>query len=103
MTEALLDRGEVRKDVRVIELEVVDDRDLRQVVDELAALVEKCSVVFVALDDEPLAIRKARALAEVGRDAADEEARVQSVVLEDPREQCGCRGLSVRAANHQRT
>ena len=60
-----LDRGEIFKNVRVIEFQVVDDRDLRQVMDELAALVEKRGVIFVALDDEPFAVREARALAKL--------------------------------------
>ena len=73
MVERFLDRREVFKNVRVIELEVVDDGDLRQVMDELAALVEERRVVFVAFDDEPFAVREARALAEIVRDAADED------------------------------
>ena len=90
------------EDVRVVELEVVDDGDLRQVVDELAALVEERGVVFVALDDEPLAVGEPRALAEVVRDAADEEARIQPVVLEHPRQQRRRGGLAVRAGNDER-
>src|SRR2546422_8906965 len=78
---------------------VVDDRDLGQVMDELAALVEERRVVFVALDDEPFAVGEARALAEIVRNAADEIARVQPVVLEDPREQARGRGFPVRAGH----
>ncbi len=47
---------EVRVDVRVIELDVVHDRDVRQVLEELRGLVEVGAVVFVALDDERLAL-----------------------------------------------
>ena len=100
MAESFLNRREVFKNVGVIEFEIVEDGDLGQVVDELAALVEKGRVVFVALDDEPLAVREARALAEVVRNAADEERRVQLVVLEDPGEQRGRARLAVRAADH---
>ena len=50
--ELALDRGDVRKDVGVVVLEVVEDRDRRPVVDELAALVEERGVVFVGLDHE---------------------------------------------------
>ena len=57
MRERFLDRVQVFKNVRVIEFEVVDDADFRQVMDELAALVKKCRVVFVALDDEPIGSR----------------------------------------------
>ena len=79
------------------------DRDLRQVMDELAALVEKGGVVFVALDDEPFAVGEARALAEIIRNAADQVARVEAVVLENPRQQRGRRGLAVGAGDDQRT
>ena len=99
MAERLLHRREVGEDVRVIELEVVDDGDFGQVMDELAALVEKRRVVFVALDDEPFAVGEPRALAEIVRDAADEIARVQPVVLEHPRQQRGGGGLAVRAGD----
>ena len=47
-----LDRSEIRKNVRMIELQIVQDRRARQVVDELRALVEECGVVFIRLDDE---------------------------------------------------
>ena len=76
----------VFKNVRVIEFKVVDNCDFRQVMDELAALVEKRSVVFVALNDEPIAVSEPRALTEIVRNAADEIAGVQPVVLEDPRQ-----------------
>ena len=83
----------------MVEFEVVDDGDFRQVMDELAALVEKGRVVFVALDDEPFAVGEPRALAEIVRDAADEIARIQAVVLENPRQQRSRGGLAVRAGD----
>ena len=73
-----------------------------QVMDELAALVEKRRVVFVALDDEPLAVGETRALAEIVRDAADEKAGVQPVVLEHPGQQRSGGGFAVRAGDDQR-
>ena len=99
MRERFFDRVEVFKDVRVIELEVVDDADFRQVMDKLAALVEKRGVIFIALDDEPLAACEPGALAEIVRDAADEVAWIQSVVLEHPGQQRSGRGLAMRAGN----
>ena len=50
--ELALDRREVVEDVGVVELEVVEDRGARPVVDELAALVEEGGVVLVGLDHE---------------------------------------------------
>ena len=62
------DRIEVRIDVGVIELDVVDDRDVRQVLQELRRLVEECAVVLVAFDHEvaaaadPVAVSKFSAI-----------------------------------------
>src|SRR5258708_33844790 len=46
------DGRQVGENVGVIELQVVQHRDPRKVMDELAALVKKCGVVFVGLDYE---------------------------------------------------
>ena len=48
---------------------------LRQVMNELRALVEKGGVVFIALDDKVFRVVEARALSEIRRDAADHVAR----------------------------
>ena len=55
---------EVGVDVGVIEFDVADDGDVRQVFQELGGPVEEGAVVFVALDDEvsPPADAIARAL-----------------------------------------
>src|SRR5271170_1046840 len=103
LRKTLLDGVEIFKNVRVIEFQIVDDGNFRQVMDELAALVEKRRVVFVALDDEPLAVRETRALRKIIRDAADEKTRIQTVVLENPRQQRSRRGLAVRSRNNNRT
>ena len=97
-----LDFGEAAKNVGVIELEVVDDDGLGEVVDELAALVEKRGVVFVALNHEPVAVGETRALAKVVRDASDEEARVEAVMLEQPCEQRRGGRLAMRAGDDER-
>src|SRR5205814_1822284 len=91
-----LDRIEAVENVGMIEFEVIDNRDLGQVMNELAALVKEGGVVFVAFDDEPIAVREPRALAEIVRDAANEIARVQAVMLEDPGQQRRGGGLAVR-------
>ena len=56
--ELALDRRQVVEDVGVVELEVVEDRGARPVVDELAALVEEGGVVLVGLDHERRAWRR---------------------------------------------
>ena len=68
VVELALDRGEVVEDVGVVELEVVEDRGARPVVDELAALVEERGVVLVGLDHERRVARaEPRRDAEVAR------------------------------------
>lgn len=54
MAERLRDRRQVRENVRVVELQGIDERVLRQVMDELATLVGVRRVVFAAREDEPL-------------------------------------------------
>ena len=96
-----LDRGEVREDVGVVHLQVVQDRSARPVVHELAALVEQRGVVFVGLDDEGLSAAQASRDAEVLRHAADQETRVQTGRLQDPGQHRRGRGLAVRAGHRQ--
>src|SRR5438874_12638926 len=101
MFEGGLDGLEVIKDIRVIEFEVVDDGNLRQVVDELAAFVEEGGVVFVPFDDEPLAVGEAGALAEIVGETADEVAWIEAIVLEHPGQQRGGGGLAVGASDDE--
>src|SRR5712692_8618886 len=66
-------RVEILINVRVVELDVVDDGQLRQVVHELRPLVEIRGVVFVAFDDEVIALRHPKAGAKVLYDSADQK------------------------------
>ena len=52
MGERAQDVVEVAEDVGMVELAVIDREDVRQVLDELAALIEEGRVVFIAFDDE---------------------------------------------------
>ena len=97
--EAQLDLVHVLVDVGVVELDVVDDEQFRQVVDELAALVEERGVVLVALDHVIRRIVELRALAEVVGQAADHVAGGEAGGLEQPRHQRGRRRLSVCAGD----
>ena len=89
-------------DVGVIELDVVDDRRVRQVVPHLRTLVEVRGVVLVSLNDEIMRARKSIGRPEVLSDSADQEARIEPRRLEHPRqERCG-RRLPVRARHRHR-
>src|SRR5579859_3334983 len=87
MAERGFDSLEVREDVSVIKFEVVDNGHFGQVMNELAAFIEKSGVVFVAFDDKPFAVGEAGALAKIGWNAADQVAWVEAIVLENPGEQ----------------
>src|SRR5262245_36610935 len=87
----------------MIEFEVVDDGDLRQVMHELAPLVEEGRIVFVAFDNEPFALRKAGALLQVVWNPANQIAGIEAIMFEYPRQQRRCRRLPVCPSNHQRT
>src|SRR5438067_1939214 len=102
-TERQLYRVEVRVNVCMVEFDIVDDGDLRQVMHELRAFVEVSRVVLVAFDDEVIAAGDAKANAEILHHAADEERRIQSSMIDYPRGQTGRRGLSVRAGDDQRS
>src|SRR6266403_4105922 len=90
-----LNRGKIRIDVRVVELERHDDGLVRVVVQKFRGLVKECGIVFVALEDEFIAAAQAEAQAEVFGNTADKEIRAPPGVRQNPREHGGCRGLSV--------
>src|SRR4029077_12478445 len=68
-----LDGLQVSEDVGVVELQVVQDRDVRKIVDELAALVEKCGVVLVGLDHEWATVSEPGRDGEIERHSSDQE------------------------------
>jgi hypothetical protein len=94
--------GDVRIDVGVVVLHVVDDGDVGHVVDELGPLVEKRCVVFVAFDHEVRPFAEAITSIEIDRHAADEEAGVDAGVMEDERQEARRRGLAVCPRHDQR-
>ena len=89
-------------DVRVIELDVVDDHRIGQVMQELRPLVEEGAVVFVAFQDEQVARSQFRPGLPADGDAADDVAGVQAGLVEHPGEHGRRRGLAVRARHHDR-
>ena len=96
------DRLEVRVDVGVVVLDVVDDGDVGQVLQELRGLVEERAVVLVPFDHELAAAADAVAAAEVVGDAADEHARIGAAVRQQPAGQRRRRRLAVRAGDDDR-
>ena len=98
--EAQLDFLQGIVNVRVVELNVVDDHQFRQVMQEFGAFVEKRRVVFVPLQHGEIGIRKTAAAAQITGDAADHEAGVQPGVLHQPRQHGRGGGFAVGAGHH---
>src|SRR6185437_10915817 len=104
--ELPLDGGDVRIDVGVVVLEVVQDERARAVVDELRALVEEGGVVLIRLDDEWRARAQgrgteARAGLEVRGHAADQEPGLEPRLLENPCKERGRGGLAMCTGHGQ--
>lgn len=71
MAEGFFDGGEVFKDIRVVELQIVQESYLGAVVDKLTALIKKGRVVFIPLDNKPGAISKTGTLTQIRRYSTD--------------------------------
>jgi hypothetical protein len=105
-----LDCRQVIKDVGVVELEVVQDRGARPVMNELAALVEEGGVVFIGFDHERRCaaagqlhgrVAQSSRHAKVQRHAANQESRRQAGLIEDEREHRRCGRLAMGARDRQ--
>ncbi len=97
--ELALDRCQVVKDVSVIELEVVEHRSPRAVMDKLAALVEKGGVVFVGFQDKCLPWTQPGRDPEIHRHTADEKTGLLAIGFEHPSEHRGGGGFAMGARN----
>ena len=90
------------KDVGVVELEVVEDRRARPVVDELRALVEERRVVLVGLDHEERAVASAAPTRRSRRGTPPiRKPGSRPASLEDVREHRRGRRLAVRAGDRE--
>ena len=101
MVELFLDRFQIVKDVRVIELKVVEDQRTRAVMHEFRTLVEERAVVLIRFNHEEVAFAQTRRNLEVTRYAADHKARLIAAGFEDPGRHSGGGGFAVRTRNCQ--
>src|SRR5690242_6739449 len=86
----------------MIEFNILQQDDARQVMKEFRPLVEKSGVVLIAFNNEVRTIRNLEALSKVFRDAADKKGRLPTRDFEDPCKHRSRRRLSVRAGDHNR-
>ena len=101
MVELLLNRLQVVKDIRVVELKVVEDQRPRAVVNKFGALVEEGAVVFIRFNDEERAVAQARRDVEIARNAANNEARLVTAGFKDPGRHAGGGGFAVGPGDGQ--
>ncbi|SXN49574.1 Uncharacterised protein [Klebsiella pneumoniae] len=101
MVELFLNRLQVIKDVRVVELKVVEDQRPRAVVNKLGALVEEGAVIFVGFNDEERAVAQARGDVEIARNAANHEPRFIAAGFKDPGRHAGSGGFAVGPGDGQ--
>jgi len=71
--ECRLDRLEIRVNIRMIELDVLQQNNSGQIVQKLRSFIEKGGVVLIALDDEIGTVCKLKTASEIFGDAADKE------------------------------
>ena len=67
------DRLEIAVNVGVVEFDIVDDGDFGQIVHKLRLFIKISRVVFVAFDNEKIAVGHAKRRAEILHDAADQK------------------------------
>ncbi len=102
MVELPLDGRQIRKDVGVVELKVIQDRRARTVVNEFRAFVEKGAVILIRFDHEKRRIAQACRYGEVLRHPADQETRAHARMLQHPGEHAAGGGfaMSTRDGEH---
>ena len=99
--ELFLDGLQVVKNVRMVELKVIENQRTRAVVNELRALIEESAVVFIGFNHEERAVAKARGHLKVARYAADDKARLVAAGFKDPGRHSGSGGFTMRPGNRQ--
>ena len=80
-------RLEIGIDICVIEFEVTDHRDVRQILQKLRGLVEERTVVFIALDNEVAPLPQSVARVEIAGQPADQKTRITPPVGQHPAHQ----------------
>src|SRR5260221_3974742 len=96
MMEWSLNRCKMGEVVGMINLYIVKTRKPGPVVDHLGTLVEEGGIVFISFDHEIGLCSQSGRYAKVDRNAADEEPRVESRVLQNPGNHGGSRRFSMR-------
>ena len=99
--ELALDGGEIRENIRVVELQVVHHQGTRVVVNELGALVEEGAIILVRLDDEEGGGAEASRNREVAGHTTDEETGLEFGIFQHPGQHAGGGGLAMGARDGQ--
>ena len=102
MVKLALDSREISEDIRVIEFQIVENRDIRTVVNELRTLVEERGIVLVRFHDERrTGLAKTRRASEIAQYAADEKTGFETRGFQYPGQHARRGGLAVRPRHRQ--
>ncbi|MND59197.1 hypothetical protein D3C80_503910 [compost metagenome] len=99
--ELFLNGFQVVKDIRMIELKIIEDQRARAVMHELGALIEEGAVVFVSFNHKERAFAQTGRNVEIARHAADHKARLIAAGFQNPGRHPGRRRFAVRTGNRQ--
>src|SRR5690606_19199260 len=84
MVELQLDILQVAKNIGMVELEIAEDRGAWQVMDELLAIVEEGTVIFIGLDHEKRRIAEPRRHRKILWHATNQVTRRKARLVENP-------------------
>src|SRR5882724_5973000 len=93
--------GQIGKNISMIKLQVIEYRGARAVVYKLGAFLEKCSVVFVCLNDKKRRVGQPCGDGKILRYATDQKPRVQSGIFQYPCQHRTGSGFTMRARHSQ--
>src|SRR6478609_7870460 len=84
MVELFLDSTEIIKNICMIKFKIVEDNGAWAVMNKLAALIEKCAVIFIRFDHEKIASTQSCRYWKTLRYTANQEAGLHAGMLQDP-------------------
>ena len=93
--ELSLDSGQIRKDIGVVILQIIDNCCLRVVMNKLGALVEESRVVLVCFHHKIAATAQSRGYAKIRGHATNEKTRLKPGAVQNPRQHTGSSGFTM--------
>jgi hypothetical protein len=101
MSKLPLDGRQIRKNIRMIEFQIIQNHTARAIVQELGALIEERRVVFVGFDNEKRRLAEPCAHPEIAGHATDQEAGCHTRLVQNPGQHRTGGGFAMRAGDAQ--